>query len=277
MTMAEPKPIASLSAGLLARKGSARPAMRRQLQNGDGDHHGLDDLGWNDMGYIVDPDQGGADQGTLGHDRAKAHGLSPMSHGHVELGGYSASGAAASHGAHSASAEQAAQLPSIHDISPAEQLDRAVEHASLQDSHAQPVAGAVHSDVYEVPQVPEVRLQQQAIAAAMADPVTSLPAEVIAPQHADTPVPQILSVRPVSPATTRGNVTERARAGSRGNFAFTLRLDPERHLRLRIASATSNRSTQQILINLVDDFLTSLPEIDAFAAQLPSSKRHASL
>src|SRR3546814_9140012 len=51
--MGEPKPLASLSAGLLARKGAARPAMRRQpLGSGPGPlvGTGYDDLGWNDMG-----------------------------------------------------------------------------------------------------------------------------------------------------------------------------------------------------------------------------------
>jgi len=38
---------ASLSSGLLARKGAAKPAMRPQ---GFGHHAGFDDLGWNDMG-----------------------------------------------------------------------------------------------------------------------------------------------------------------------------------------------------------------------------------
>src|SRR3546814_10176185 len=60
--MGEPKPLASLSAGLLARKGGARPAMRRQpLGSGPGPlaGTGYDDLGWNDMGYDVDPDQSG--------------------------------------------------------------------------------------------------------------------------------------------------------------------------------------------------------------------------
>ena len=56
--MSEPKPLASLTAGLLARKGGARPAMRPQLYSAH------DDLGFNDMGAparrpapigIVDP------------------------------------------------------------------------------------------------------------------------------------------------------------------------------------------------------------------------------
>ncbi|SFP49941.1 hypothetical protein [Sphingomonas rubra] len=42
------KPFASLSSGLLARKGQARPAMRPQML---GPAASLDDLGWNDMGY----------------------------------------------------------------------------------------------------------------------------------------------------------------------------------------------------------------------------------
>lgn len=50
--MSEPKPIASLSPQLLARKGGARPAMRQAISmmpapDYSADH---DDLGWNDMG-----------------------------------------------------------------------------------------------------------------------------------------------------------------------------------------------------------------------------------
>ena len=46
---AEPKPFASLSSGLLARKGAARPAMRPQGFGQMG--AGLEDLGWNDLGF----------------------------------------------------------------------------------------------------------------------------------------------------------------------------------------------------------------------------------
>lgn len=45
--MSETKPFASLSSGLLARKGTAKPAMRPQ---GFGHFGGVEDLGWNDMG-----------------------------------------------------------------------------------------------------------------------------------------------------------------------------------------------------------------------------------
>jgi hypothetical protein len=52
--MTEPKPLASLSSTLLARKGQAKPAMRPQGFAGFGmaaAHAAHDDLGWNDMGF----------------------------------------------------------------------------------------------------------------------------------------------------------------------------------------------------------------------------------
>lgn len=49
LAVSENRPVASLGPLLLARKGTAKPAMRAQL---DADARGgsLDDLGWNDMG-----------------------------------------------------------------------------------------------------------------------------------------------------------------------------------------------------------------------------------
>jgi hypothetical protein len=50
--MNEPRTYASLSSGLLARKGTAKPAMRPQ------GFTGFEDLGWNDMGHEPAPDEG---------------------------------------------------------------------------------------------------------------------------------------------------------------------------------------------------------------------------
>lgn len=55
--------------------------------------------------------------------------------------------------------------------------------------------------------------------------------------------------------------TRKARA------AFTLRLDADRHLRLRLASAVGNRSAQQIVTAALDAFLDSQPGLDALVAQ----------
>jgi len=48
--MPEAKPIASLTSGLLARKGAAQPAMRRPMLGLGRTAVAQDDLGWNDMG-----------------------------------------------------------------------------------------------------------------------------------------------------------------------------------------------------------------------------------
>jgi hypothetical protein len=51
--------------------------------------------------------------------------------------------------------------------------------------------------------------------------------------------------------------------------AFTLRLDADRHLKLRLASAVVGRSAQQMVTEALDIFLASLPDIDRLAQQLP--------
>lgn len=57
--------------------------------------------------------------------------------------------------------------------------------------------------------------------------------------------------------------------------AFTLRLDTDRHLRLRLASAVTGRSSQDLVTQALDAFLHTVPEVDALVAQLPptTSKR----
>ncbi|HYD38206.1 MAG TPA: hypothetical protein VEA60_11365 [Allosphingosinicella sp.] len=58
-------------------------------------------------------------------------------------------------------------------------------------------------------------------------------------------------------------------AAARSKAAFTLRLDPERHLKLRLACALSRRSAQQLVTEALDDFLDSQPGLDALAGQVP--------
>ena len=56
--MSDAKPFASLTPSLLARKGTARPAMRPQgyINFMAPDTHVSEDLGWNDMGHDVTPE-----------------------------------------------------------------------------------------------------------------------------------------------------------------------------------------------------------------------------
>lgn len=50
--------------------------------------------------------------------------------------------------------------------------------------------------------------------------------------------------------------------------AFTLRLDQERHLKLRLACTVRGRSAQQIVTDALDALLAQMPEIDSLAAQV---------
>src|SRR5256885_12269347 len=85
MATSEPKPFASLSSGLLARKGAARPAMKPQGfgQMGGGN---LEDLGWDDMGFEPpkpteaprDATHDAFGDDVVEHPRAHPTGLTPV-------------------------------------------------------------------------------------------------------------------------------------------------------------------------------------------------------
>lgn len=166
--MAEPKPLASLTSGLLARKGAAQPAMRRPIM-GFG-HQATaallqDDLGWNDMGFdVTEPEPVPAEPRAV-------VGLTPMT---------------------------------------------------------LPVAAPIPSVVVEREELAE-RMEK--------------------------------AVKTIAPAIRAGTKDRKA--------AFTLRLDADRHLKLRLATAVAGRSAQQMVTEALDVFLASLPEIDRLAQQLP--------
>jgi hypothetical protein len=101
-----------------------------------------------------------------------------------------------------------------------------------------------------------VREQQRAIAEEMgAEPEPAAEAESAAPA-------------PVVVMPQR-----RAAIAARDKTAFTLRLDAERHFRLRLACALTGRSAQQIVTGALDEILKTFPEIDAMAGQLPAKSR----
>src|SRR4051794_39238257 len=80
--MADSKPYASLSSGLLARKGGAKPAMRPQGFNSFGGS--LEDLGWNDMGPTDEYEHHTATQlGLTPAPRSHLH-VAPSAEAHAE-------------------------------------------------------------------------------------------------------------------------------------------------------------------------------------------------
>ncbi|MET0363369.1 MAG: hypothetical protein ABW169_01830 [Sphingobium sp.] len=187
----EPKAAASLTSGLLARKGAARPAMRRPTVAGLGPTLGpravssLDDLGWNDMGEDVD-----------------------------------------------AAAPVAVPTPSP-----------VAQHiAAIQQTLARCDEG--RAQVAVPPSVPAP--VAEAVLAPIQTKITQPAPPKVKAKARVTPVPvKALDMR---------------------KSAFTLRIDEERHLRLRLLSAVTNQSAQQLLIGALDALIAQHPNIDALAA-----------
>lgn len=74
-------------------------------------------------------------------------------------------------------------------------------------------------------------------------------------------VQAVSSPAPTKPAAKRATAAHTAVHKA----AFTLRLDPDRHLRLRLASAVAGRSSQQLLVQALDAFLDAQPQVEALA------------
>jgi hypothetical protein len=95
-------------------------------------------------------------------------------------------------------------------------------------------------------------------------------AEVVE-ENAELPVQPVearaqMYVVPAAPAPVAHRASRpRSAPGSKGKAAFTLRLDPERHLKLRLACAVSGRSAQLLVTDALDQFLDGMPELEAMA------------
>jgi len=217
----EPKPFASLSSGLLARKGAARPAMRPQ-GFGQG-AAGLEDLGWNDMGFeppkpsvtpIRDADHDAFGEEVDDQPRVHPTGLTPV-HSPV----------------HTQHAEIADRL-GVDD-------PEAFEEDDVTDLHEVDEPADVFEEFDE----------------------TAEPFDV-EPEPAPAPTP--VAILPTIP---RRAPRPRSAPGSKAKAAFTLRLDPERHLKLRLACAVNARSAQQLVTDALDHLLGDMPELESMAAK----------
>ena len=199
--MAETKPFASLSSGLLARKGAAKPAMRPLGFGSFGSS--LEDLGWNDMGHAP---------GAF-HDIGEAH-----------------------------------ELP---------------EHVPSSIEALTPAPGG------RAPaEPPAVHEQQRELEARLAQPEPE-PESEPEPEARVEAEPKAVPVREMKKQAQIVALPRSRAVAARAKAAFTLRLDPERHLKLRLACALSRRSAQQLVTEALDDFLDSLPEVEALAGQVP--------
>jgi len=78
------------------------------------------------------------------------------------------------------------------------------------------------------------------------------------------PAPAAVAILPTIP---RRAPRPRSAPGSKAKAAFTLRLDPERHLKLRLACAVNARSAQQLVTDALDHLLGDMPELESMAAK----------
>ncbi|WP_425566806.1 hypothetical protein [Sphingomonas swuensis] len=223
----EPKPFASLSSGLLARKGAARPAMRPQGFGQMGSN--LEDLGWNDMGFeppkpVLAPI--GSEEEASRLRPNPVTGLSPASPVHA-----------------------------VHEEL-VQRLGNEVEDDE-QDETAEPVPA-------DSPPLGEV----------LAMPVRSEPAEIVEPVQIVEPVaaePVLVQRKVAAPVSVPAPALPKSRraVAAKGKAAFTLRLDADRHLKLRLACAVTGTSAQQLVTRALDELLASMPELEAMAQRAP--------
>ncbi len=268
--MNEARPYASLSSGLLARKGSAKPAMRPQgFAQGYGN---LEDLGWNDMGH--GPGEPPAPAPPAEHVPSSIAALTPAPKIQRTYPGDAPFAADAEDHGDDEDTEQlheaeepepiaeAEEPEQVHAAEPAFEepeilAEREPEIDEAPDFEASDVPAEPEAAVADVPfEAPSVVAQQRAILERFdgeEEAVSALPERTALARAEIVPLPQH---RPMVPDARKA--------------AFTLRLDSDRHLRLRLACAVSGRSAQQIVARALDEALATIPEIEALASQVPA-------
>jgi hypothetical protein len=228
--MGEPKAFASLSSGLLARKGAARPAMRPQGFGQGGS--GLEDLGWNDMGFeppkpavapVLDEDHDAFGEELSGQPlRNPLAALTPIASP-----------------VHDQQAEIAERFAAHDEDGEDEEGEYVDETAELYDPQAEDIAAVAE-------------VEEEA-------------------DYDDEPQPVAIIPARAAPAPARSR-RPRAAPGSKAKSAFTLRLDAARHLKLRLACAVGGRSAQQLVTDALDQLLNAMPELDSMAERAPRKR-----
>lgn len=146
---------------------------------------------------------------------------------------------------------------------PAPTPNRARARLVISERETLPIPPADSSPVAAV----QAEIAERLAAAAVVDEVA--PVAVTAPVVADEPVAvaEPVAAAASAPAAIAAEVAPRPRAerGSKPKSAFTLRLDGERHLKLRLLSAHKHKSSQALLIEALDHYLA------ASAADLPAA------
>lgn len=81
-------------------------------------------------------------------------------------------------------------------------------------------------------------------------------------------LPVVNRARPAASEPKAKRPAAKAKGSKTSRAAFTLRLDAERHLKLRLASTLQDCSAQILVTEALDRFLEDIPELDALAARM---------
>jgi hypothetical protein len=226
--MSDAKPLASLGASLLARKGSAKPAMRpqsaRAAVSSQAAAQNLEDLGWDDMG----------DEDNAANHTAEVLSLTPSPHNKEA----------------EALTDTASPKPKVRSMHEELALRLAEEEAKVNPA----------AKKQALPQVTAVK-KQALPPIDLDDEPDEIELEAHAPSNVQ-PIAVMAGTRSEAPTAKPQAANDSRRA------AFTLRLDAKRHLKLRLAATVRGRSAQQLVTEALDRFLDQIPEIEALAAHV---------
>ncbi|EDL48167.1 hypothetical protein [Erythrobacter sp. SD-21] len=234
---------ASLSSTLLARKGGAKPAMRPQSAvlgpvDGVAAAANLEDLGWNDMGEDSPDAMPAAAAPAANHASAslaessliKKPALPPLE----EREDYDAS---------ELEVGQEIEEPRVVPITPLQKKDPSSGRNQVRESLDRIASQLDDKTSVEADNEDNEEFEEEIEEAA--------------------PVAKVVLPKAIKPAPARSKA---AAKGKRA--AFTLRLDPERHLMLRLACTVRGSSAQQLVTDALDGLLAEMPEIAMLAAQV---------
>ena len=110
--------------------------------------------------------------------------------------------------------------------------------------------------------VPQVLVQREALNDEFGAPQPVIRAEAPSPER-------VFKSVSLATAARIGRETQ-AKHVANAKSAFTFRLDSDRHLKLRLASALHNQSAQLLVTEALDAFLANMPELDTLLSQLPA-------
>jgi len=272
--MSEDK-FAALSSGLLARKGAAKPAMRRQgFINPQGDV--TEDLGWNDMGF----------EGPKPVDaETEFHGEAPMPEVLRQQDQLS-EGLQDDHDPQEEIPENGGFMtehePYKADghggLTPMgqEDLDDEDEAEAEYEADAEDEFEAESEEANGIEAEAEVEAEGEAEDDDTNGSVHGLSVYGQASSNGDTSdtqprkkmqaLPERQPVISIARPDTAPSVDRAAdKVPAREKVAFTLRLDKDRHLKLRLASAVTNQSAQRLVTEALDRFLEEHPEVQALS------------